>query len=48
VAGLCVSLTGAIPQVGAVLHSGEARLEVLEANPRLVRRVRITTDRAGG
>jgi len=48
VAGLCVSLTGAIPQVGAVLHSGEARLEVLEANPRLVRRVKITTDRAGG
>jgi putative hemolysin len=41
-AGLCVSLAGSIPQAGAVLLSGGARLEVLEANPRLVRRVKIT------
>ncbi len=41
-AGLCVSLAGAIPSAGAILNAGEARLEVLEANPRLVRRVKVT------
>jgi putative hemolysin len=44
VGGLCVSLAGAIPQVGTVLRAGEARLEVLEANPRLVRWVKVVAD----
>jgi putative hemolysin len=43
VAGLCVSLAGAVPERGTRLRlAGGTLLEVLEASPRVVRRVRIT------
>ncbi len=42
VAGLCIHLAGGrIPRRGEILKAGECRLEVLEASPRRVRRVRI-------
>jgi putative hemolysin len=42
VAGLCISLAGRIPTAGTRLKTGDGRvLEVLEANPRRVRLVRI-------
>jgi putative hemolysin len=40
-AGLCVSLAGAIPKPGAHLKVGEVELEVVDASPRAVRLVRI-------
>ena len=43
VAGLCVALAGAVPERGTRLRSPEGtELEVLEASPRVVRRIRIT------
>ncbi len=43
VAGLCVSLAGAVPERGTRLRLTDGTLlEVLEASPRVVRRVRIT------
>jgi putative hemolysin len=43
VAGLCVSLAGAVPERGTRLRLADGTLlEVLEASPRVVRRVRIT------
>jgi putative hemolysin len=43
VAGLCVSLAGAVPERGTRLTTGDGtELEIVEASPRLVRRVRIT------
>ena len=42
VAGLCISLAGRIPTGGTRLKTADGRvLEVLEANPRRVRLVRI-------
>jgi putative hemolysin len=43
VGGLCVALAGAVPERGTRLRSPDGtELEVLEASPRVVRRVRIT------
>jgi len=43
VGGLCVALAGAVPERGARLRTaGGVELEVLDASPRVVRRVRIT------
>jgi putative hemolysin len=43
VAGLCVSLAGAVPERGTRLRTPNGtELEIVEASPRLVRRVRIT------
>jgi len=43
VGGLCVALAGAVPERGTRLRTAEgAELEVLDASPRVVRRVRIT------
>jgi putative hemolysin len=43
VGGLCVALAGAVPERGTRLRSPDgSELEVLEASPRVVRRVRIT------
>ncbi len=44
-AGLCMALTGSIPEPGARLTAGGALLEVVEATPRLVRMVRIVPAR---
>ena len=41
VAGLCIALAGRIPQRGAVVESGAASLEVLEASARAVTLVRV-------
>ena len=41
VAGLAVSLAGGIPRVGARINVGDVEMEVVEASPRAVRRVRI-------
>jgi putative hemolysin len=42
VAGLCIALAGAVPERGARLRTGDGtEIEVLEATPRVVRRVRI-------
>jgi len=41
VAGLCMALAGAIPGPGAHFTAGDAILEVLEATPRQIRRVRV-------
>jgi putative hemolysin len=41
VAGLCIARIGAVPEPGVKLQVGDAELEVLEATPRLVRRLRI-------
>jgi putative hemolysin len=42
VAGLCVALAGALPERGARLRTSDGtELEVLEASPRVVRRLRI-------
>ena len=42
VAGLCIALAGGvIPQRGTVLETGKASLEVIEATPRAVTRVRV-------
>jgi putative hemolysin len=41
VAGLCISLAGRIPEAGTRLTSGRITLDVLEATPRQVRRVRV-------
>jgi len=41
VAGLCIALSGAVPERGARLDAGAATLEVVEATPRLVVQVRI-------
>jgi putative hemolysin len=42
VGGLCVALAGALPERGARLRTSDGtELEVLEASPRLVRRLRI-------
>jgi CBS domain containing-hemolysin-like protein len=41
VAGLCISLAGRIPEAGTRLASGRITLDVLEATPRQVRRVRV-------
>jgi putative hemolysin len=46
VAGLCIALAGGIPAPGARLTTREGTvLEVVEATPRLVRRVRVTPPR---
>ncbi|HET6439094.1 MAG TPA: hemolysin family protein [Anaeromyxobacter sp.] len=46
VGGLCVALAGAVPERGTRLTTPDgALLEVLEASPRVVRRVRITPAR---
>jgi putative hemolysin len=43
VGGLCVALAGAVPERGTRLRTPDgAELEVLDASPRVVRRVRIT------
>lgn len=43
VAGLCVSLAGAVPERGTRLTTSDGTaLKIVEASPRLVRRVRIT------
>jgi len=42
VAGLCIALAGAVPERGARLRTqGGIEIEVLDASPRLVRRVRV-------
>jgi len=41
VAGLCIALAGGIPEAGTRLRAGGAVLEVVEATPRQVRKVRI-------
>jgi len=41
VAGLCIALAGTIPEPGARFPAGDAILEVLEATPRQVRKVRV-------
>ena len=41
VAGLCIALSGAVPERGARLDAGDATLEVVEATPRQVVQVRI-------
>jgi putative hemolysin len=41
VAGLCIALSGAVPERGARLLAGDAVLEVVEATPRQVVQVRI-------
>ena len=41
VAGLCISLAGAIPQAGTRVQSGDVELEIVAATPRTVRLVRI-------
>jgi putative hemolysin len=41
VAGLCIDRIGAVPAPGARVQVGDAELEVVDATPRLVRRLRI-------
>jgi putative hemolysin len=41
VAGLCIALSGAVPERGARLLAGDAVLEIVEATPRQVVQVRI-------
>jgi putative hemolysin len=41
VAGLCIALAGGIPEAGARLRAGAALLEVVDATPRQVRKVRV-------
>ncbi len=41
VAGLAVSLAGGIPRVGARINVGDVEMEVVEASPRVVHRMRI-------
>jgi len=41
VAGLCIALAAGIPEAGTRLRAGGAILEVVEATPRQVRRVRV-------
>ena len=47
VAGLCIARLGAVPAVGARLRAADAELEVVEATPRLVRRLRVRRLPAG-
>lgn len=44
VAGLCLHLAGRIPAIGDVLHVDGIALEIAEASPRRIRRVRIRYD----
>ena len=46
VAGLCIARAGVVPERGARLQVGDTELEVVEATPRQVRRLRLR--RAGG
>jgi putative hemolysin len=49
VAGLCIALSGGIPEKGTRLQSSDGtRIEVLEATPRLVRLVRLTPQAPAG
>jgi putative hemolysin len=48
VAGLCVARIGAVPGPGARLQVGDAELEVVDATPRLVRRLRVRRTNAAG
>lgn len=41
IAGLCIARIGAVPETGARLQIGETELEVVDATPRLVRRLRV-------
>lgn len=48
VAGLCIARIGAVPERGARLLVGDAELEVVDATPRQVRRLRVRKLAAGG
>ena len=48
VAGLCIARIGAVPEQGARLQAGDAELEVVDATPRLVRRLRVRRTPADG
>jgi putative hemolysin len=48
VAGLCIARIGAVPEPGARLQVGDAELEVVDATPRLVRRLRVRRIPAAG